>query len=112
MNQAPTYPVPAGEILRAGLVFSGPPALAALSWLHWRGCSEALAELVIGGELFFRLAVLGCCGLAASVAIRALVHSSIGGLRLPSYLCLCALMPGGLMQAGLGPLGSTLANPS
>jgi membrane protease YdiL (CAAX protease family) len=64
----------------------------------------------IGEELFFRLAVQDAFGLAGSVAVYAIVNSSLGGLRWLPYLLVHATVLGLLVQQGFGLLGSTTAN--
>jgi hypothetical protein len=75
------------------------------------GASIALVLAVaIGEELFFRLAVQDCFGLAGSVAFYVLLHIGIGGLWWVPVTLLHALALGLIVQQGFGLLGSATAN--
>lgn len=74
----------------------------------------ALALFVAFGavaeELFFRLAVQDALGLAGSVALAAVVNSSVAGPGLLPIAALHALVLGLLVHQGFGLLGATTAN--
>lgn len=77
------------------------------------GDTAALAFLLVGAvaeEVFFRLACQDAIGLGGTVALYALVNSSIAGLAVIPFMAAHALVLGLLVQQGLGLLASTTAH--